>query len=57
MTYVKPRIKELRKTDDTDRFTMNGKLVVISSCLMAITGKTKWEILAEIIKFRQENGK
>jgi hypothetical protein len=40
---VKPRIKLLPPTGDADRWLVNGKLKIISGCLIAVYGR--WEAL------------
>jgi hypothetical protein len=47
---MKPRIKPLPRTGDAERYLVNGRLVVIPSCLMAMTRKKPLQLLAEELK-------
>jgi hypothetical protein len=47
---MKPRIKPLPRTGDATQYLVDGKVIVIPACLMAMTRKRPLQLLAEQLK-------
>lgn len=53
---MKPRIKPLLKTGDSTPYLVDGKRVVITGCMCAVTGKPPLALLADLIKENKLDG-